>query len=445
VSGDPVESVRTQLAGDGALRAVVSAILDRCDRGGALPKQMVLRCRAGEEREAAVRLLSAAAVRPLGDGLAVRLDLARADAALRAEGGPGLAEVLYAAARRRPRNLRAEALSLARRAADSARSLAERQSGAAAGYLRAQAERLAAGRGELFDLARTQGIERLAEELAVTARCIELAEGNDGPLRLANFARCATGSTKGLRAGERRHGRVAEALLRHVPGLAERVAAERPSEPADRRRLALECLGIFRNETPIDVLCYGHVVLEKQGQRLDAPAVHRGLGEPCRLLLQHLRDARVVELRAERVVSIENETTFNDYVEWLCAAGRDEIVLSSGGQANWAVVRLLRLLAAAAPGVPILHWGDLDRFGVLILRSLARRTGLPIAPLWMDPATFARFAAAGLPLPAAERAEIDALLAAAPADVASDLLAAIRAAGRWIEQETVAEEVLSPR
>jgi hypothetical protein len=235
---------------------------------------------------------------------------------------------------------------------------------------------------------------------------------------------------------------MADALLRYLPELAQGVAAEGPCEPADRRRLALERLGIFRNETPIDVLCFGHLVLEKRGRRLDAPAVHRELGEPCRLLLLHLRDAQVVEMRAERVVSIENETTFNDYVEWLAESGRDEIVLLSQGQANWAVVRLLRLLAGTAPGLPLAHWGDMDRYGVLILRSLRRRTGLAVEPWRMDLPTFERFKEAGLSLPDGERAEIESLLAASPDEISADLLGAIRDTGRWVEQETVAEELL---
>jgi Uncharacterized protein conserved in bacteria C-term(DUF2220) len=440
--GGPVASVRAQLSGDPALRCLVTAILDRSDRDGVLPRRMTWSCRTPEEQDAAVRLLSAAAVRPAREGLAVKLDLARADAGLRAAGGPGLAEVLYEAAGRQPRNLLAEASALGREAADRALSFAGRRTGAAAAFLRAQAERLGACRGELFELARRQGVAGLEHELALLAGAIELAERNDGPVRLANFARRATGSTKGLRPGGRRYVRMADALLRHLPELAQGVAAEGPCEPADRRRLALERLGIFRNETPIDVLCFGHLVLEKRGRRLDAAAVHRDLGEPCRLLLLHLRDAQVVDMRAERVVSIENETTFNDYVEWLAESGRDEIVLLSQGQANWAVVRLLRLLAGTAPGLPLAHWGDMDRYGVLILRSLRRRTGLAVEPWRMDLPTFERFKEAALPLPDGERAEIESLLAASPDEISADLLGAIRDAGRWVEQETVAEELL---
>ncbi len=440
-----VEELAAQLAADPALGAVIHAILDRCDRDGSSPKQMLLGCGSEQEREAAVRLLSAAAVKPSADrGRAVmRLDLARAAQKLAAEGGPPLESILYAAAGRPPRNLRAEKEALANRAAAAALALAARQAGLAARFLQEAAPSLARAKGELFDLAASHGLDRLCEELRQTASCLHLAETNDRPVRLANFSLRATGSSKGLRPGDGRYERVADALLRYLAPLADWVNAESPPDPASRRRLALEGLQIFRNESAVDVLCYGHLVLEKRGRRLEQVAIHRELGEPARLLLLHLRDVRVAEIRASQVLSVENETTFNDYVDWMRRQGDDQVVLCSHGQANWALVRLLRLLADAAPRVPLVHWGDLDRFGVLILRSLRRRTGLPVDPLWMDPATFQRLSHAGLPLPPGEREEIDALLRQSPAAVGSDLLEAIRRAGVWVEQEAVAERVLT--
>jgi hypothetical protein len=372
----------------------------------------------------------------------VLLDLERADGHLRAEGWPGLLEVLYSACGRIPRNLLAEEEALGRAAAARAMGLAAGRSGAAALFLRDTAGGLERRQGAFYRLACEEGLEWLERELDLLSRSIELAERNDGPVRLANFSRRAAGTTKALRAGSPRYMAVADALLRHLPGLAGRVEAERPADPAARRRLALEFLNIFRNETPVDVLCYGHLVLEKQGRRLDSPARCRELGEPVRLLLLNLRGAEILEARGERVVSIENETTFNDYIEWLNRKGREEIVLLSEGQANWAVLRLLGLIARAAPALRFHHWGDLDRFGVLILRSLRLRSGIPIEPLWMDVPTFERFLGEGTPLEADEKREIDADLAASPDGIGAGLLRAIRDSGLRVEQEAVAEGVL---
>ncbi|GAB4237687.1 MAG: hypothetical protein OHK0028_15040 [Deltaproteobacteria bacterium] len=438
--------LKDRIVRDRDLRSVVDALLDRCDRAGALPAAMVYRCAREGEREALVRLLSPKAVREIpsaGSGSpAVRLDLDRADRALRDGGGPSLRELLYAAAGRIPRDLRGEKAALAAKAAAGVAAMAGTASGAAGAFLRDAAERIARGEGEDFRRAWEDGLDGVMEELRIVAGCIAAAGGNDGPVRLANFSRRATGSTKGVRAGDRRYTRMADALLRFLPGLADGVEAESPRDPSERRRLALESLGIFRNETPVDVLCYGDFTLEKRGARLDAPSAHHTLGEPVRLLLLALRGARVLRMRASRIVSIENETTFNDYVDGVKDAGGGEIVLCSQGQANWAVVRLLRLLHEADPSVPVFHWGDMDRSGVLILRSLRRRSNVPVRPLHMDPETFRRFLAQGLPLPPGEAAEIDRLLAKGGDDTGSDLLAALRETGTWVEQETVADGVL---
>lgn len=435
--------LRDRISRDLDLRTVVLALLDRCDRTGNLPAKMIYRCERDGERDALIRLLSAKAAKPVaGNVLAVHLDLEKADLALREDGGPSLRELLYQAAARVPRDIKGEKAVLAVRASETVTSLADGASGAARSFLLDMADRLSRGQGELFRQVWENGLEGMMRELQTVARCIAAAEVNDGPVRLANFSRRALGTTKGLRSGDARHVMVADALLRFLPGLSDLVEAESPRDPSQRRRFALECLGIFRNETPVDVLCFGSFVLEKRGARLDSPEAHRALDEPVRLMLLHLRDARVSRIRATRIVSIENETTFNDYVDRQKEGGGEEIVLCSQGQANWAVVRLLRLLHEAAPSVPVFHWGDLDRSGVLILRSLRHRSGVPVQPLHMDRETFRRFSPEGLPLPPGEKEEIGTLLKKPRGNVGDDLLAAIRDTGKWVEQETVADAVL---
>lgn len=82
---------------------------------------------------------------------------------------------------------------------------------------------------------------------------------------------------------------------------------------------------------------------------------------------------------------------------------------------------------------------------MLILRSLARRAHLAIAPWCMDVATHRRFAAAGRPIDAAERARLDRLLATDdPAATCHDLLLELQRTGTWIEQEVFAHLALTP-
>jgi hypothetical protein len=414
------------------LAGVLGALLDRRERTGRLPTRLTVD--ASPACAAALRrLLSARAVRDAGPGR-VRLDLA---------GAAGLEPLLYRVLARAPRDPAAEERAL-RAALDACFAAAPATTPPARAWLAARRT----DPGELLELARTAGIDAVAHELAVITRCVDAALALDAPLRLANFAARVLGSAKALAPGSERLRRIGEALYLFDPGTRADVDAESdPASLAQAAFRALEARGVRRDEAALAVLCFGPLVYEKAGVRFDHVARHAVLGDPCLLTLAQLRGATIAELPVARVTVIENRTPFLDYVDALTARPElpRELVVCSDGQAGWAVVTLLRLVARARAGILARHAGDLDRAGVLILRSLARRSGLRLTPHLMDPATLARFAARGQPLRAAERARLEALVAADPAGApAHDLLAEILARGVWLEQEAFAAEALLP-
>jgi hypothetical protein len=138
----------------------------------------------------------------------------------------------------------------------------------------------------------------------------------------------------------------------------------------------------------------------------------------------------------------ENQAPFLDYIER--ADPRRELVVLARGQASWAVVTLLRLCAPAR--APIRHAGDLDRTGILILRSLARRVDAPIEPWAMDAAIHRRFAGSvGRAIEPDERGRIARLLAIDdPAAPCHELLRALHRTGIWVEQEAFSHLLLVP-
>ena len=111
-------------------------------------------------------------------------------------------------------------------------------------------------------------------------------------------------------------------------------------------------------------------------------------------------------------------------------------------EASWAVVRLVELCARHA--LPMRFAGDLDRSGVLILRSLRKRTGARIAPLCMGVATHRRFADRGQPISSREGTLLDAMLAQeSPEAPCHALLAELAKTRVWIEQEAFAGDYLA--
>lgn len=151
-----------------------------------------------------------------------------------------------------------------------------------------------------------------------------------------------------------------------------------------------------------------------------------------------LRDAVLVALPAARITIFENQAPFLDYVARADPAR--ELVIFAKGQATWAVVLLLRLCAAAA--LPVRHAGDLDRSGVLILRSLARHARVAIEPWRMDVATHRRFASAGRPLDADERVRLASLVTVTIRPRPAMRCSTILRTGTWIEQEVFSHLVL---
>ncbi len=427
-----------------ALARVLDGILDRRERRGGLPGSLIVT--ADRSVADALRaLMSARAVRELGDGR-VRVDLGRADEVCRAQLGLGADELFYAALGRAPRDPVAEDTALRAalcRGLDAIR--ADATSAAAIAFVDDERAGCARGVGETYRLAVASGAEGAVSEARSVAVCVDAALANDAPVRLQNFAARVLGDSKALGLGSDRVRRVGRALLDGDIGTRDDVmcAGVDPAGPG-AYRVALEVNGVFRDEAALTAYCFGPLVYRKRAERFDHVARHARQGDVVPLSLGQLRGASVVELPVRRALVIENLTTFLDYVEAAAADRPDELVVLSSGQANWAVVQLVRMIARA--GVPIAHAGDLDRSGVLILRSLARRAGADITPVAMDVATHRRFRDGGIALTADERERLGALVVEDdPALPCHDLLVEILDSGVWLEQETFAREVLITR
>ena len=132
--------------------------------------------------------------------------------------------------------------------------------------------------------------------------------------------------------------------------------------------------------------------------------------------------------RPPRVLSIENKETF--HVIDIHELPFDGYVYTSG-HPNDADLALLRLCAGA--GAEILHFGDLDPDGILILRELDRALPEGCTPWMMSAAVHARYLEFGRSLSPAALKRISALAY----EPAGDLIDAIRQTGIGVEQEVI--------
>jgi hypothetical protein len=438
---DPLSAL---CAADASLRAALGAMLDRYERRGRWTRHITLPMRPGLDD--ALRLaLSGRAIQRVARGLRVdvpRVSEALPDAPRDPSGLDPLAARLYAALGRAPHDERTRARAR-RDEAEGAlgAALAEAGTEPARAWARAELERLAADRSELARaVCPPGGLARLALDVV---RVLDAALGQSTPVRIQTFAAKTVGSSKALRPAGDLFRLASAALYEHDADTRALVLAMgEPVSAAAARRDALEARGIYRDEVAASVLCFGPIVYRKGRERFDHVARHARLGESCRLVQHQLRDAVLERPSARRVTIFENLTPYLEYVDALHAErGATEIVLCASGQASWAVVRMVEMCARHA--LPMRFAGDLDRSGVLILRSLRKRAGARIEPMCMGVPTHRRFASRGQPIAPRELAHLSAMLATDPPTAPCHaLLAELARTQRWIEQEAFADECL---
>jgi hypothetical protein len=432
---DLADAIRTAIAATPAARGALDAILDRRERTGRLPRTITVDADAGAI--AALReIFTAAAVSPLDAGRA-RLDLTRVPP------GVELERLLYAALERAPRDPAAEQRAVRDALVAALTALPPPTNPTARAFLADECAAASSCAGDTWALAEARGSDHaaglVADVATALAALLDRAEGNEQPIRTANFAARVLGNSKALAPGTDRALRLGAALLAYDRATQGEVAGHQPASPRHAAALALEARGLLRDDASVLVHAFGPLVYRRGDTTFDHVARHAELGDPTPLSLGQLREARLVELPARRITLFENQAPFLDYVER--ADPRHELVVLARGQASWAVVVLLRMCGAV--GAPIRHAGDLDRTGVLILRSLARRSHLAIEPWHMDVETHRRFAGDGRPIEADERGRIARLVAIDdPAAPCHDLLVELHRTGTWIEQETFSHLVL---
>ena len=116
-----------------------------------------------------------------------------------------------------------------------------------------------------------------------------------------------------------------------------------------------------------------------------------------------LEGIRKISVKADKVITVENLTTYHDCDE------QNALYIYLGGYHNTSKQRLLELIYENNGDKEYYHEGDLDVYGFLILENLILKTQIPFKPLLMDVETIERFYRAGLykTLTARDRKMID--------------------------------------
>ena len=148
-----------------------------------------------------------------------------------------------------------------------------------------------------------------------------------------------------------------------------------------------DILGFYNlYENPTYVMVKGNVVIQLDTSVIDVSEMPDGIA----LSNASLEKIRAVTVKANKVITVENLTTYHDSDE------DDAVHIYLGGYHNYSKQLLLEKIYADNKSRDYFHKGDLDVYGFLILENLKEKTGIPFRPLMMDVATIERFYKAGL-------------------------------------------------
>lgn len=146
----------------------------------------------------------------------------------------------------------------------------------------------------------------------------------------------------------------------------------------------LEMYNLFDN--PTYVMIKGNAELRIGANQIILSEINGGIAIPN----VALKDIYHCKICIEKVITVENLTTFHDTDE-------DEgVIIYLGGFHNETKQRLLELIYSQNKNRRYLHKGDIDVYGFAILENLKEKTGIPFEPLEMDLETLKKFYKCGL-------------------------------------------------
>ena len=141
----------------------------------------------------------------------------------------------------------------------------------------------------------------------------------------------------------------------------------------------LEDLNIVRNPGHVYLKGCGRVTVS--GQKIDLSVLNGDIAFSSDLLKQ----IEQIQVTGNRVITIENLTSFHDFSE------PDTLAVYLGGYHNTHRRNLIRTIYAQNPNAAYFHYGDIDAGGFYILLHLREKTGVAFQPYHMDIATLEQY------------------------------------------------------
>ncbi len=418
---------------DKAARPAADLLLRRGAAKGALPRQFTIAA-DNPACPGLMELFSTRYVKPTADGQRVVLHVQRwaqqADIDLSA-----LLQTLATCTGQTLTNRRQQRLDRQALLSQTLESAASRD-GLCGSVARRERELVQQQRGRTWARTRDWSPAQMKQEVERYLRLLtevdRLLTAPDRMMRVVHLSRLAAGDSHFLRPGNQ----VCRDLAADLSAYHNSIDNEPATAPPAWDQVLAEA-GIVENLISVNVLLFGQLFLHHGSATWHWPAEAATARMPLWLSAAQLEGMTIsAESPIRTVITVENETSMLDLVDQHTDDAQ-LVLVCTAGQANRAVVRLLRMLHKAFPASTFQHQGDLDLPGIHILRSLRERTKIDIHPSRMDAQTFAQYQDLhGIALSHTEQAAVDAALRNTELPC-HDLLLALHRKGKRIEQEAI--------
>lgn len=160
----------------------------------------------------------------------------------------------------------------------------------------------------------------------------------------------------------------------------------------------LEELNLMKN--PGHVYLKGACKISVNGQIIDFSQFNADIAISS-MLLDSINNIEVI---GNKVITIENLTTFNRFCE------ENAMMIYLGGYHNTHRRNFIRKLYAQNPDVTYYHYGDIDAGGFYILLHLRNKTGIRFQPYHMDISTLKQYSELTKPLTDNDRKRLHHLI-----------------------------------
>ena len=147
---------------------------------------------------------------------------------------------------------------------------------------------------------------------------------------------------------------------------------------SDSDEVFLEKKHIYKN--PISVVIKGDAVIKVNNQIINL----KEFGSPLHLYKCAIDNISFLEISSNKVVTIENKTTFFDYTE-------EGLIIYLAGFPNSMKIDLLKKIAIDLPNTNFYHFGDIDLGGFRIYNYLCEQTGIDFNTKYMDINTLIKY------------------------------------------------------